>query len=213
MRQKFFAIGTIALMAVVSLFIFEHVTSAQRPERNAQPGQNQRGGDRGNRGMMEMFSLSINPVSIVENSWVDLSFKVGTDDESLVNARPIYKATLEKVEMKMKALRGKYEPKITEAFTSDDRRAAFQKAQTIRQEMEQEVGVLLANSGKAFQAELKKVLSEEDLTHLNKLTKERQIKAQESRNRFRGFQQGGQRGGQGGQRGGQGGQRGQRPSQ
>ena len=213
MRQKFFAIGTIALMAVVSLFIFEHVTSAQRPDRNAQPGQNQRGGDRGNRGMMEMFNLSINPVSIVENSWVDLSFKVGTDDESLVNARPIYKATLEKVEMEMKELRGKYEPKIIEAFTSDDRRAAFQKAQTLRDEMEQEVGVLLANSGKAFQAELKKVLSEEDLTHLNKLTKERQIKAQESRNRFRGFQQGGQRGGQGGQRGGQGGQRGQRPSQ
>ena len=219
MRQKFFAIGTIALLTVVSLFIFEHVTDAQRPDRNAQPGQNQRGGDRpggdrGNRAMMEgMLNLSVNPVSIIENSWVDLSFKVGADDESLVNARPIYKATLDKFEMKMKELRGKYEPKITEAFASDDRRAAFQQAQTIRAEMETEVGALLSNSGKAFQAELKKVLSNEDLTHLNKLTKERQIKAQENRNRFRGAQQGGQRGGQGGQRGGQGGQRGQRPSQ
>lgn len=219
MRQKFFVIGTITLMTVVSLFIFEHVTSAQRPDRNAQQGANQRGerpgGDRGNRGMMDnMLNLTINPVSIIENSWVDLSFNVETDDDALVSARPIYKATLEKVEMKMKELRGKYEPKMTEAFASDDRRAAFQKAMAIREEMEQDVGVLLTNSGKEFQAELKEVISKENLTHLNKLTKERQIKAQESRNdRFRGFQQGGQRGGQGGQRGGQGGQRGQRPSQ
>ena len=215
MRQKFFAIGTIALMAVVSLFIFEHVTDAQRPDRNAQPGQNQRGerpgGDRGNRGMTEILNLPINPVSIVENSWIDLSFKVGVDDESLVHARPIYKATLETFEMKMKELRGKHEAKLKEAFASGDQRAAFQQARTIREEMEKDVGVLLNSSGKAFQAELKEVLSKADLTHLNKLTKERQIKAQESRsNRFRGSQQGGQRGGQ---RGGEGGQRGQRPSQ
>ena len=210
MRQKFFAIGTIALMTVVSLFIFEHVTDAQRPDRNAQPGQNQRGerpgGDRSNRGMMEMLNLPINPVSIVENSWTDLSFKVGVDDEALVNARPIYQATLEKFEMKMKELRGKYEPKMKEAFAAGDQRAAFQTARTIREEMEKDVSVLLSNSGKEFQTELKKVLSKEDLTHLNKLTKDRQIQQQEQRNRFRGGQQ---RGGQGGQ----GGQRGQRPTQ
>lgn len=211
MRQKFLAVGAIALMAVVGLFIFEQFTSAQRPDRNAQQGQNQRGerpgGERGNRGMMDMFlNLPINPVSIVENSWVDLSFKVKVDDEALVNARPIYQATLNKFEMKMKEIRGKYEPKVKEAFASGDQRAAFQQARTIRQEMEQDVSALLNSSGKEFQAELKKVLSEEELKKLNELTKERQIQAQENRSRFRGGQQGGQRGGQGGQRG-------QRPTQ
>ena len=59
MKQKFFAIGTIALMAVVSLFIFQHVTSAQRPDRNAQQGQNQRGGNRGGMDMMRMFNPNV----------------------------------------------------------------------------------------------------------------------------------------------------------
>ena len=211
MKQKFFVLGAIALIAVVGLFIFEHATSAQRPDREAQRGQGQRGerpgGDRGNRGMMEMISqVSINPVSIVENSWIDLSFKVGVDDEALVNARPIYQETRENFEMKMKEIRGKYAPKIREAFASDDRRAAFQKAQAIRQEMEKEVSVLLKSGGTEFQAGLKKVLSKEQLTKLNELTRERQTAQRQQRaNRFRG--------GEGGQRGGEGGQRGQRRSQ
>ncbi len=177
MRQKFFAIGTIALMTVVSLFIFEHVTDAQRPDRNAQPGQNQRGGNRGGMDMMRMT----NPTDIANNSWLDLTFKVNVDDETLVKARPIYAATREK-----------FEKKMTEVRESQDMRTAMQ-------EMQKYIGTV----GKEFQTELKKVLSEEQMTQLNKLTKERQIQEQERRNRFRGGQQ----------RGGQGGQRGQRPTQ
>lgn len=180
MRQRFFAFGTIVLMAVVSLFIFEHVTSAQRPDRNAQPGQNQRGGNRGGMDMTRMF----NPIPIAENSWLDLTFKVNVDDETLVKARPIYAATREK-----------FEKKMTEVRESQDMRAAMQEMQTY-----------IGTVGKEFQTELKKVLSEEQMTKLNELTKERQIREQERRNRFRGGQQGGQRGGQGGQRG-------QRPTQ
>ncbi len=182
MRQKFFAIGTVALMVVVSLFIFEHVTSAQRPDRNAQPGQNQRGGNRGSMNMMRMF----NPMSIADNSWLDLTFKVKVGNETLVKARPIYAATREKFETKMK-----------EVSESDDMRAAMQ-----------EMRAYINTVGKEFQAELKKVLSEEQLTHLNELTKERQMQQQQRANRFRGGERG-QRDGQGGQ----GGQRGQRPSQ
>lgn len=181
MKQKFFAVATIALMAVVSLFIFEHVTSAQRPDRNAQPGQQQRGGNRGGMDMTRMF----NPTAIAENSWLDLTFKVKVDDETLVKARPIYAATREK-----------FEKKMAEVRESQDMRAAMQEMQTY-----------IGTVGKEFQTELKKVLSAEELTKLNELTKERQIQEQERRNRFRGGQQ------QGGQRGGQGGQRGQRPTQ
>ena len=205
MKQKFFVLGAIALIAVVGLFVFEHATSAQRPDRNAQPGQGQRGerpgGERGNRGTMNMMG-AVNPVSIVENSWIDLSFNVGVDDEAIIKARPIYQATREKFEMQMKELRKKFEPKMREAFASDDRRTAFQKLQ---QEMEQETNALVRSGGTAFQAELKKVLSKEQMTKLNELTKERQVAQRQRTNRFRG--------GEGSQRGGQGGQRGQRPSQ
>ena len=177
MKKKFFAIGTIALMAVISLFIFEHVTSAQRPDRNAQPEEGQRGNTRGGANMMRMTS----PTSIAENSWLDLTFKVEVDDETLVKARPIYAAT-----------RGKFQKKMTEVRESEDMRAAMQEMRTY-----------IGTVGKEFQTELKKVLSEEQMTKLNELTKERQLQQQERGNRFRGGQQ----------RGGQGGQQGQRPTQ
>lgn len=213
MKRKLVVLGTIALMVVSGLFVFEHVTSAQRPDRNTQPGQGQRGqrpgGDRGNRGMMDVNNLiSINPVSIVENSWIDLTFKVGVDDETLISARPIYQATRKNFQMKMKEITEKYKPKVEEAFASGDMRAGYQKVQQIRQEAEQEIGALLKSSGPEFQGGLKKVLSDEQMTKLNELTRERQAAMQQRTNRFRGGE-GGQRGGQGGQ----GGQRGQRPSQ
>ena len=211
MKQKFFVLGAIALIAVVGLFVFEHATSAQRPDRNAQPGQGQRGerpgGDRGNRGTMNMMGPTFNPVSIVENSWIDLSFNVGVDDETLVKARPIYKTTHEKFAMKMKEINEKFEPQMREAFTSSDgdRRAAFQKVQAIREKMDKEKYALVMGGGKEFQTSLKTVLSEEQMTKLNELTKERQVAQRQRTNRFRG--------GEGEQRRGQGGQRGQRPSQ
>lgn len=215
MKQKFFVLGAIALIAVVGLFVFEHATSAQRPDRNAQPGQSQRGerpgGDRGNRGTMNMMGTTFNPVSFVENSWIDLTFKVGVDDEALVKARSIYQATHEKFAMKMKEIREKFEPQMREASASGDgdRRAAFQKVMTLREEMNKESQALVVSGGKEFQTSLKEVLSKEQMTKLNELTKERHLAWQQQQQRTNRF-----RGGEGGQqRGGQGGQRGQRPSQ
>ena len=214
MKRKIVALSAIALMIVSGLFVFEHVTSAQRPDRDTQPGQGQRGqrpggdrGDRGNRGgMMDINNLiSINPVSIVENSWTDLTFNVGVDDETLMKARPIYEATRKNFQVKMKEIVGKYSPKVTEAFASGDQRAAFQTLQQIREDINQDLGALLKSSGTEFQGSLKNVMSKEHMTKLNELTRERQAKMQQRTNRFRG--------GEGGQRGGQGGQRGQRPSQ
>ncbi len=186
MKHKFFVLSAIALIAVVGLFVFEHATSAQRPDRNAQPEGGQRGnrpeGERGNRDMMARIG---NPTSMVDNSWLDLTFSVKVDDETLVKARPIYQTTRDKFGMKMKELQA-----------SDDMRAAMT-----------EMLAFTVTTGKEFQAGLKKVLTGEQLTKLNTLTKERQTAAQARRNRFSG-QRGGQ---QGGQRGGQ--QGGQRPTQ
>ena len=43
MKRKFFAIGAIAVLAIVGVFVFEYATLAQRPDRNA---QNQQRGNR-----------------------------------------------------------------------------------------------------------------------------------------------------------------------
>ena len=177
MKQKFFAISAIAVLAIVGVFIFEYATLAQRPDRNAQNQQrgNRQGGERGNRGaMMGMM----NPMSIVDNSWLDLTFAVKVDDETLVKARPVYQMTRDKFAAKMKELR----------------------ASGNWQAMRSEVQKLVATVGPEFQAGLKEVLTEEQMAQLNKLTKERQTQMQQ-----RGNRQGGERGRRGGGGGGGGG--------
>lgn len=177
MKQKFFVLGAIALIAVVGLFVFEHATSAQRPDRNSQPGEGQRGerpgGDRGGRNMMGMF----NATSFVDNSWLDLSFKVKVGDETLIKARSIHQAARDKLETKIK--------KIVE---SGDMRAGFAEFQTFR-----------VNTIKELSTSLKEVLTQEEFAALTKSLKEREAAEQARRNRFRGGGQGGQ-GGQRGQR-------------
>ncbi len=166
MKQKFLTIGAIAVIAIVGLFVFEHATSAQRPNRD---GQGERG-NRGNRGGMGMM----NPASLVDNSWIDLTFSLKVDDETLVKARPIYQATRDKFAAKMK-----------EVQASGDMRTAMSEMQSFA-----------ATVGKEFQAGLKEVLTEEQMAKLNELTKERQTEQANRMNRWRG--EGNRRGGGGG---------------
>ena len=166
MKQKFFAIAAIVVLAIVGVFVFQYATLAQRPDRNDQNQRgNRQGGDRGGRGMGMM-----NYVSIVDNSWLDLTFAVKVDDETLVKARPIYQATREKFVAKMEKIRAS---------------GNMQGAQT-------EMQSFLATAGSEFQASLKEVLTEEQMAKLNKLTKQRQVEQQQRMNRFR---EGGRRGG------------------
>lgn len=191
MKHKFFVLGAIVLIAVVVLFVFEHATSAQRPDRNEEPGQTQRGerggaergAQRGGRNMMGAF----NPTSFIDNSWLDLSFSVKVDDETLIKARSIHQESRDKFAMKMTEIRG-----------ADDPRAAMQEMTTFSQ-----------NTIKEFQTGLKEVLTKEQLTKLTEaMTKRTQAEAENRRNRFRGNQGG--EGGQRGQRGQGGGQPGTR---
>ncbi|MDE0423972.1 MAG: hypothetical protein OXN25_03770 [Candidatus Poribacteria bacterium] len=171
MKQKLFTIGAIAVIAIVGLFVFEHATSAQRPDRNAQGGnQGRAGGGRG--GQMNMMNM----VSIVDNSWVDLTFSVKVDDATLVKARPIYQASRDKFAAKMKELQA-----------SGDMRSAMTEMQSYA-----------ATVGKEFQIALKEVLTTEQMTKLNELTKARQAEQANRMNRWRG--EGGRRGGGGGGR-------------
>ena len=163
MKQKFFAIGAIAILAIVGVFVFEYATLAQRPDRNAQNQQrgNRQGGERGNRGGMAGM---MNPVSIVDNSWIDLTFAVKVDDETLVKARPIYQAT-----------RDTFEAKMTELRAAGNWQA-----------MGSEIQKLVTTVGPKFQASLKEVLTAEQMTKLNELTKKRQTERQQRANRFGG---------------------------
>ena len=162
MKQKFFAIGAIAVLAIVGVFIFQYATLAQRPDRNAQNQRgNRQGGERGNRGGMQAM---MNPMSIVDNSWLDLTFAVKVDDETLVKARPVYQATRDKFTTKMEELR----------------------ATGNWQAMRSEVQKLVMAVGPEFQAGLKEVLTQEQMQKLNELTKKRQTEQQQRMNRGRG---------------------------
>ena len=175
MKQKFFAIGAIAVLAIVGVFVFQYATLAQRPDRNAQNQQrgNRQGGERGNRGGMPMMNL----VSVIENSWTDLTFGVKVDDETLIKARPIYQETHEKVAAKMKEIR-----------EADDMRTAMRENQSD-----------LVDAGKAFNISLKEVLTEEQFAKLTELRKQREAAQQQRMNRFRSGGERGRRGGGGNQ--------------
>lgn len=179
MKQKFFAIAAIAVLAILGVFIFEYATLAQRPDRNVQtPGErgNRQGGERGNRGGMQGM---INPVSWINDSWVDLTFTMKVDDESLVKARPVYQAA-----------RDKFASKMEELQASNNREAAMAEMQSFT-----------AVVGKEFTTGLQEVLTKEQVAKVTELIKNRQTAQQEQRqrmrNRFRGGE--GRRGGGGAQ--------------
>ncbi len=170
MKQKFFAISAIAVLAIVGVFIFEHATSAQRPDRNNQNQRgNRQGGERGNRGgMMGMM----NYVSLVDNSWIDLTFNVKVDDETLTKARPFYQTGRDNIASKMETLR---QPGMRETAT-------------------QEIQGIL----KQLNTDLKEVLTEEQMAKLTELTKKRVTEMSQRMNRWRGGGERGRRGGGGG---------------
>ena len=105
----------------------------------------------------------MNPASLVDNSWIDLTFTLKVDDETLVKARPVYQTARDKFQVKMK-----------EAQASGDMRAAMAEMQSFA-----------ATVGKEFQNGLKEVLTEEQMTKLNELTKKRQMEQQQRMNRWR----------------------------
>ena len=167
MKQKWLALCAIAVIAIVGMFVFDFATSAQRPERGSRDEGGR--GARGGRGM-------INPVTLVDNSWTDLTFILRVDDETLVKARPIFQDT-----------RDKFQAEFKKVQASGDRR-----------QMQQSMMSIAAKVGGEFQMALKEVLSEEQLTKLNALTKKRQTEQMERMNRWGGG--GNRRGGGGGGR-------------
>lgn len=179
MKQKIFAIAAIAVLTILGVFIFQYATLAQRPDRNAQNQQrgNRQGGERGNRGGMQQSMF--NPVSWINDSWIDLTFTIKVDDESLMKARPVYQAA-----------RDKFAAKMEELQASNDRQAVMAEMQSFT-----------AVVGKEFTTGLQEVLTKEQAAKVTELIKKRQTEQQQQRqrmrNRFRGAGGGGGAGGDG----------------
>ena len=117
------------------------------------------GGERRGGGGMRAFS----PTSIIDNSWTDLTFSLKVDDDTLIKARPVYQKHRDSLQKTLKEAR--------ESGDRDGLREAFGKV------------------GSEFKADLKSVLTEEQIAKLDALQTERM---QQMMNR------GGGRGGGGG---------------
>ena len=117
------------------------------------------GGERRGGGGMRAF----NPTSIIDSSWTDLTFSLKVDDETLIKARPVYQKH-----------RDNLQKAIKEASNSEDRGALRE---------------VFGKIGSGFQADLKSVLTEDQVAQLDELAQKRR---QQMMNR------GGGRGGGGG---------------
>jgi hypothetical protein len=131
-----FVLFTILAIAAVTVFITDQATQAQRPER-----REKRGADRPGRGRQ------MNPGSLIESSWTELTFGMKVDDETLLKSRSAHQKAWDNIRETMEEARqsGSWEG------TRD----------TMKQINEE------------FMGSLKEVLTEEQLTQLKTSQKER----------------------------------------
>ena len=142
MKRRWFVLTAILAMAAVTVFLTNQVTQAQRPDRGEtrdRAGGERRGGAGGMRGM--------NPTSIIDNSWTDLTFAVKVDDDTLIKARPVYQKHRDSLEKAVK-----------EASSSGGLAGARAAMTEIRD---------------GFQTDLKSVLTADQIVQLDALLQER----------------------------------------
>ena len=157
MKRKWFVLNTIAVIAMVGMFVFENTAAAHRQVQNKRQHRNDNA--RVARGRIAM----VNPVTVLNNSWIDLTFGVKVDEETLAKARPIYQETREALQKQIKEVR-----------KSDEKRAAVKKMRE---------GIKETNA--KFNASLKKILTEEQITKLTELTKKRRTEVRKRVNQLR----------------------------
>ena len=157
MKRKWFVLSTIATIAMVGMFIFENTAAAHRQAQSKRQHRND------NARAARVRGTLVNPVTALNNSWIDLTFGVKVDAETLAKARPIYQETRETIQKQIKETR-----------ESDEKRAAVKK---LRENIKE--------TNTKFQASLKKVLTEAQMTKLTELTKKRRTEARKRVNQVR----------------------------
>lgn len=154
MKRKWFALTAIAAIAMVGMFVFEYTAEAHRQTRSRQESRNV------NR---DRIVRTVNPVSALHQSWIDLTFGVQVDEETLAKALPIYLETRETLQTQ-----------INKARKADTKREA---AKTIRESVKETYS--------KFNASLKEVLTEEQIAKLTELKKNRHTEVRKRLNEFR----------------------------
>jgi hypothetical protein len=154
MKRKWFVLNTIAAIAIVGMFVFENTAAAHEITRNKNESRNAGRG---------RIARMVNPVSALNQSWLDLTFGVKADQETLAKALPIYQETREALQTQIK-----------EAREADTKRAAARKLR----------GAVKETYTK-FNASLKEVLTEEQMTKLTELKEKRRTEVRERLNESR----------------------------
>ena len=138
------SLGVVSVLAIVLATVFVLNEITQAQRPDrSEMRERGRGGGRGGPGGMRGFS----PTSIIDSSWTDLTFVVKVDDETLLKARPVFQKHREKLEKAVK-----------EARESGD-------FQSMRLEM--------AQLREAFATDRNTVLTEEQISQLEKLEADR----------------------------------------
>ena len=157
MKKKWFVLSTIAAIAMVGMFVFENTAAAHREVHSKR--EYRKDNARATRGRI----ATLNPVSTLNQSWIDLTFGVKVDVETLAKVHPIYQKTRETLQTQIK-----------EARESDEKREAVKKLRESIKETQTK-----------FYASLKEILTEEQMTKLTELTKKRRTEARKRVNQFR----------------------------
>ena len=148
MKRKWFVLNTIAAIAMVGMFVFQNTAAAHEITRNKKETRN------ANRGRVARM---VNPVSALNQSWLDLTFGVKADQETLAKVLPIYQETREALQTQIKVA-GK---------DADTKREAAKK-----------ISAAVKETYTKFNASLKEVLTEEQMTKLTELKEKRRTEVQ-----------------------------------
>ena len=157
MKKKWFVLSAIATIAMVGMFVFENTAAAHREVHNKRQYRNDNA--RAARGRI----ATVNPVAALNNSWIDLTFGMEVDTETLAKAHPIYQET-----------RKTLQTQIKEARESDNKRAAVKK---LRESIKE--------TNAKFNASLKEILTEDQMTKLTELKEKRRTEARKRVNQVR----------------------------
>lgn len=143
MKRKWFVLSAIAVMAMVGMFVFENTVAAHETARSKKESRNVRRG---------RVAQMVNPVSALNQSWIDLTFGVKADQETLAKALPIYQETRDAIQTQIKE--------------------AYKDADTKR-EAAKKISASVKETYAKFTASLKEVLTEEQMTKLTELKDKR----------------------------------------
>ncbi len=146
--SQYCKVSAIAVIAMVGMFVFENTVAAHEITRNRKENRNT--------GRSRVAAL-VNPLSTLNQSWLDLTFGVKADVETLAKAAPIYQETRDALQKQLK-----------EARNADSKREAAKKLrETVKETYAK------------FNASLKEILTEEQMTKLTELKEERRTEARE----------------------------------